>query len=121
MMALWGYRPVLPEFAIEDPKRDFKNAEVVEQYHLSGRALYMPDRGLSWRYLPLDRIRGVIPGRESRDEDSAMGSYHIEQPTIRVIYGGGVEILTLESRSQAEHLFSLLKRGREASKKRGDK
>ena len=52
----------------------------------------------------------MIPGKESRDEDSAMGGYHIEQPTIRVIYQGGVEVLTLESRSQAEKLFSLLKR-----------
>ena len=109
-MALWGYRPVLADFAMEDPKKDFKESQVIEQYHLSGRALYIPDRGLSWRYLPLDRSRGVIPGRESRDEESAMGGYHIEQPTIRVIYEGGVEILTLESRSQADYLFSLLKR-----------
>ena len=70
----------------------------------------MPGGGLSWKYLPVDRIRGVIPGKESRDEESAMGGYHIEQPTIRVIYQGGVEVLTLESRSQAEILFSLLKR-----------
>ena len=61
----------------------------------------MPGGGLSWKYLPVDRIRGVIPGKESRDEESAMGGYHIEQPTIRVIYQGGVEVLTLESRSQA--------------------
>lgn len=109
-MAFWGYRPVLPEFTIEDPKEDFRTARAIEQYHLGKKALFMPGGGLSWKYLPVDRIRGVIPGRESRDEDSAMGGYHIEQPTIRVIYQGGVEVLTLESRSQAETLFSLLKR-----------
>ena len=109
-MALWGYRAVLPEMEIEDPKSDFKSSQVIEQYHLSSKALYIPDKGLSWRYLPLDRIRGVIPGIESRDEDSAMGSYHVEQPTIRVIYGGGVEILRLENKSQADRLFALLKR-----------
>ena len=109
-MAFWGYRPVLPEFEMEDPRGDFRTSEVIEQYHLSGRALYIPGGGFSWKYLTLDRIRGVIPGRERRDEESAMGGYHIEQPTIRVIYSGGVEILTLESASQAERLFSLLKR-----------
>ena len=109
-MAFWGFRPVLPAFEIEDPKRDFKTSQVIEQYHLSDQALYMPDRGFSWKYIPLSRIRGVIPGNESRDEESAMGGYHIEQPTIRVIYRGGTQVLTLESQSQAEKLFSLLKR-----------
>lgn len=109
-MAFWGYRPVLPEFEIEDPKGDFRTSEVIGQYHLGSKALYMPGGGFSWKYLPLDRIRGVIPGRERRDEDSAMGGYHIEQPTIRLIYQGGVEILTLESVSTAEKLFYLLKK-----------
>lgn len=109
-MALWGYRPVLPAYEIEDAKNDFRTSQTIEQYHLSSKALYIPDKGFSWRYLPLERIRGVIPVRESRDEDSAMGGYHIEQPTIRVIYDGGVEILRLESRSQADQLFALLKR-----------
>ena len=64
-----------------------------------------------WGYRPvLPEFAGVIPGRESKDESSAMGGYHIEHPTIRVIYQGGAEVLTLESRSQAENLFSLLKR-----------
>ena len=53
----------------------------------------------------------MIPGKESRDEDSAMGGYHIELPTIRVIYEGGVEVLTMESRRQAEELFALLRPG----------
>ncbi|HAB93595.1 MAG TPA: hypothetical protein DCF49_02325 [Lachnospiraceae bacterium] len=109
-MALWGYRPAAPSFEIENPGKDFKGARVIEQFHVSDKALYIPDRGFSWRYLPLSAIRGVIPGKESRDEDSAMGGYHIELPTIRVIYEGGVEVLTLESRRSAEELFSLLKR-----------
>jgi hypothetical protein len=109
-MALWGYRPVKPGFEIDEPRRDFKGSRVIEQFHLSGRALYIPDGGLSWRYLPLNRIRGVIPGKESRDEDSAMGGYHIEMPTIRLIYQGGTEVLTLENRRQAEELFALLKK-----------
>ena len=109
-MAFWGYRPVLPEFEMEDPKGDFRTSEVIEQYHLSDRAIYIPDKGFSWRYLPLDRIRGVIPGKESRDEDSAMGGYHIEMPTIRLIYQGGTEVLTIENRRQAEELFALLKK-----------
>ncbi len=108
-MAFWGFRPVLPEFEIKDPKRDFKTSQVIEQYHLSGQALYMPDRGFSWKYIPLSRIRGVIPGNESRDEESAMGGYHIELPTIRVIYEGGTEILTLENPRQAKVLFSLIR------------
>ena len=110
-MALWGFRPLLPAFEMEDPRKDFKKSRVIEQFHLGDRALYIPDKGLSWRYLPLDRIKGVIPGKESRDEDSAMGGYHIELPTIRVIYEGGVEVLTMESRRQAEELFALLRPG----------
>ena len=109
-MALWGYRPVRPEFEMSDPKEDFRTSRVIEQYHLSDRAIYIPDKGFSWRYLPLDRIRGVIPGKESRDEDSAMGGYHIEMHTIRLIYQGGTEVLTLENRRQAEELFALLKK-----------
>ena len=109
-MPLWGFWPVLPELSIEDPKGDFRSAQVVEQYHLGSRALFIPGGGLSWKYRPGDAIRGVIPGRDRRDEDSAMGGYHIEQPTIRLIYRGGTEVLTLESRTQAERLFSLLKR-----------
>ena len=109
-MALWGFRPVLPAFAIEDPKGDFKSSQVIEQYHLGSRALFIPDKGFSWRYLPLSEIRGVIPARESRDEDSAMGGYHIEHPTIRVIYQGGVEVLTLESARAAEELFGRIRK-----------
>ena len=109
-MALWGFRPLLPAFEMEDPRKDFKKSRVIEQFHLSDRALYIPDKGLSWRYLPLDRIKGVIPGKESRDEDSAMGGYHIELPTVRVIYGSGAEVLTVESKRAAEELFALLKR-----------
>ena len=109
-MALWGYRPVRPEFAIEDPKGDFKSAQVIEQYHLSDQALYIPDKGLSWKYIPLDRIRGVIPGRDTRDEQGFMGGYHIDIPWIRVIYEGGVEVLKLEGTRPAEELFGRLKK-----------
>ena len=109
-MALWGYRPVRPEFEIEDAKADFKSSRVIEQYHLSDKALYIPDKGFSWRYIPLDRIRGVIPGRNIRDEESIMGGYHIDLPVIRVIYQGGVEVLTVEGFRQAEELFGLLKK-----------
>ena len=109
-MALWGYRPVLPEFAMEDPGRDFKGSRVIEQYHLSEKALYIPDRGFSWRYIPLDRIRGVIPGRESRDEASAMGCSQIDLPTSRVLYGSGAEVLTVENKRAADELFALLRR-----------
>ena len=116
-MALWGFRPVRPEFEIDDPKKDFRSSQVIEQYHLSGKALYIPDKGFSWRYLPLDKIRGVIPGRVSRDEESAMGGYHIELPVIRVIYQGGVEKLTVEGRRQAEELFELLKKHSEAGRR----
>ena len=109
-MALWGYRPVRPEFAIEDPKRDFRSAQIIEQYHLSDKALYIPDKGFSWKYIPLDRIRGVIPGRDTRDEQGLMGGYHIDIPMVRVIYEGGVEVLTLEGTRQAEELFGRLKK-----------
>ena len=109
-MALWGYRPVRPEFAIKDPKGDFKSARVIEQFHLSDKALYIPDKGLSWKYIPLDRIRGVIPGRDRRDEQSLMGGYHIDLPFVRVIYEGGAEVLTVENQRQAEELFAMLKK-----------
>ena len=109
-MALWGFRPVRPEFAIDDPKADFKSSLVIAQFHLGDKALYIPDKGLSWRYIPLDRIRGVIPGRDTRDETGFFGGYHIDLPFIRVIYQGGVEVLTLENQRSAEELFERLRK-----------
>ena len=109
-MALWGYRPVRPEFEIGDAKADFKGSQVIAQFHLGEKALYIPDKGLSWRYIPLDRIRGVIPGRDTRDEVSIMGGYRIDLAVIRVIYEGGVELLTLENQRSAEELFGRLKK-----------
>ena len=57
------------------------------------------------------KLVGVIPGRDTRDEQGFMGGYHIDIPLIRVIYEGGVEVLTMESRRQAEELFALLRPG----------
>ena len=94
-MAFWGYRPVLPEFAIEDPKEDFRTAAVIEQYHLGSKALFMPGGGFSWKYLPLDRIRGVIPGRESKDE-SRTRARHTSSLPFRDLIGGAYELLADE-------------------------
>ena len=49
-MALWGFRPLLPAFEMEDPRKDFKKSRVIEQFHLSDRALYIPDKGDTFRW-----------------------------------------------------------------------
>lgn len=108
-MAIFGYAPIRPGSTINNPGKDARGARVIEQYRISDRALYVPEKGLAWRYLPLDAIRGVIPGHEVEEENSVMAEYRVEKPTIRVIYQGGVEVLKLERRKNADMLFNLLK------------
>ena len=65
---------------------DFRSAERVEQYRISGKALYLPE-GLRWKVLPLAEITGVeesfrvisaghcVPIREKRPElDLSVGT-----------------------------------------------
>ena len=64
---------------IENVKEDFRNAQRVEQYRISGKALYLPE-GLRWKYLPIAEIRNAdesfrvisgghcVPIREKRPE-----------------------------------------------------
>lgn len=108
-MAFFGYTPIKAGSTVANPGRDARSGKVIEQYRISDSALYVPEKGLSWRYLPLDAIRGVIPGHTVEEENSIMAEYRVEKPTIRVIYQGGVEILRLESQKNADQLFQLLR------------
>lgn len=108
-MAIFGYTPIRAGSTIDNPGRDARSGRAIEQYRISSKALYVPEKGLAWRYLPLDAIRGVIPGRDVEEENSIMADYRVEKPTIRVIYQGGVEILKLERRKNADMLFDMLK------------
>ena len=108
-MALFGYFPVKAGATISDPAGDKRHARVIEQYYLGEEAIYLPGRGLSWRYLPYREIRGVIPGYEKLREDTPLVKYERDKPMLRLIYQGGVEILSLESDKNAQTMLMLLK------------
>ena len=88
-MALFGYFPVKAGATISDPAGDKRHARVIEQYYLGEEAIYLPGRGLSWRYLPYREIRGVIPGYEKLREDTPLVKYERDKPMLRLIYQGG--------------------------------
>lgn len=114
-MALFGYSPVKPGAAISDPGRDKRGARAIEQYYLGEKAIYLPGPGFGWRYLPYSEIRGVIPGHETLKEDSVLVRFERDKPTLRLIYQGGAEILSLESVKNAETMLMLLKNRRPGS------
>ena len=77
---------------IENVKEDFRTAQRVEQYRVSGKALYLPE-GLRWKYLPISEIRKAdesfrvisgghcVPIREKRPEldlDTEAGKIHLQ-------------------------------------------
>ena len=77
---------------IPDIKEDFRSARRIEQYRISGKALYLPE-GLRWRYLPLTEIRKAdesfrvisaghcVPVREKRPEldlETEAGTIHLQ-------------------------------------------
>ena len=77
---------------IADVKEDFRSAKRVEQYRISGKALYFPE-GIRWRYLPLTEIRKAeesfrvisaghcVPVREKRPEldlTTDTGTVHLQ-------------------------------------------
>ncbi len=70
---------LVPGRELENAKEDFRTAEKVEQYRVSGNALYLP-AGLKWNYLPISAISRAeesfrvisaghcVPVREKRPE-----------------------------------------------------
>ena len=87
---------------IENIREDFRFARKVEQYRISGKALYLP-AGLRWNYVPLSEIRQAdesfrvisaghcVPVREKRPELDLMtpsGPIHLQlekQESMRLI------------------------------------
>ena len=83
-------------------REDFRSARKVEQYRISGKALYLP-AGLRWNYVPLSEIRQAdesfrvisaghcVPVREKRPELDLMtpsGPIHLQlekQESMRLI------------------------------------
>ena len=114
-MALFGYSPVKEGCTVADPGRDRRKAQAIEQYYLGEEAIYMPGPGFGWRYLPYSEIRGVIPGRETLKEETLLVNFEREKPTLRLIYQGGAQILSLESSKNAETMLGILKSKRPAS------
>ena len=87
---------------IENAREDLRSARKVEQYRISGKALYLPE-GLRWNYIPLSEIRQTdesyrvisaghcVPVREKRPEldlMTAAGPIHLQlekQESMRLI------------------------------------
>ena len=107
-MALWGYRPVLPEFAIENPGKDFKSAQVIEQYHLSARALYIPGGGFSWKYLLKEDVHSLKKGKWFIQSENGVAPFAMEAPALRLQHAGGETILELEKEKNALKALDLI-------------
>lgn len=109
MMKLWGMEPVIPGREYGRIREEMKNSHEIERYRFSDRFLFIPGKGLSWRYLAYEDIRGVISGVTRDSEDSILVSYNVELPNLRVIYRDGFELLQFEREKNAETAAELIR------------
>ena len=93
---------MVPGKELTDAAEDFRSAKRIEQYRISGKALYFPE-GLRWKYLPFSAIDRAeesfrvisaghcVPVREKRPELDLMtpsGPIHLQlekQESMRLI------------------------------------
>ncbi len=109
-MAFFQYIPVVEASVVDNPRRDLRGSRSIEQYRISARALYIPVEGFSWKYLPLDCIRAVIPGHITEKGESQLAPYSKDKPILRVIHEKGAEVLVLESEKNQKLLKELLEK-----------
>ena len=96
---------------IEHAKEDFRNSDRVEQFRISGKALYLPE-GLRWKYIPLSEIQTAdesfrvisaghcVPVREKR-------------PEIDLTTSAGVVHVSLEKQESMTRILDAIRQNRE--------
>lgn len=96
--------------AIDNIREDFRRADRIEQYRISGRALYLPE-GLRWKYIPLSEIRNV---EESFRVISAGHCVPIREkrPEIDLSTAAGVIHVSLEKQESMEKIMNAIRAGR---------
>lgn len=99
---------LVPGQELENVKEDFQNARRVEQYRVSGQAVYIP-AGLKWNYLPLTAVKQAdesfrvisaghcVPVREKRPE------LDLQTETGEVVH------ISLEKQESMQIILELLK------------
>jgi hypothetical protein len=99
---------MVPGKELPDAAEDFRSAKRIEQYRISGKALYFPE-GLRWKYLPFSAIDRAeesfrvisaghcVPVREKRPE------LDLQTETGEVVH------ISLEKQESMQIILELLK------------
>ena len=88
---------VIPGKELSNPDRDFRSAVRVEQYRISGEALFIPE-GFHWKYYPLSAVDGhCVAVREKR-------------PELDLTVGSEIVHLQLEKETSMQTILSAIKK-----------
>ena len=100
---------MVPGKELPDAAEDFRSAKRIEQYRISGKALYFPE-GLRWKYLPFSAI--------DRAEESfrVISAGHCvpvreKRPELDLTVGSETVHLQLEKAASMQTVVDLLKSG----------
>ncbi len=93
--------------SIEAPAEDLRSAQRVEQYRVSGRALYIP-AGFRWNYIP---FCAILEAEESHHSLTAGKCVAVTErrPTLSVKTEGGDFMLPLEKAESLKKLLALIR------------
>ena len=98
---------MVPGKELPDAAEDFRSAKRIEQYRISGKALYFPE-GLRWKYLPFSAI--------DRAEESfrVISAGHCvpvreKRPALDLTVGSETVHLQLEKAASMQTVVELLK------------
>ena len=92
-------------------REEMRDTQEIERYRFSSRFLFIPGKGLSWRYIAYEDIRGVISGVTRESEDRFLVSYSVKLPNLRVMYRDGFELLQFEREKNARIAADLIRSG----------
>lgn len=103
-----AFRSICPTVSLEDPKSDYKAAQRLEQFRVSGQAIYMAAFP-GTRYLPLQAVERAWAKDTSLPLTGSCGK-SLPMVAVRIKYGGGYyQNFLLEKRASAEKLLSILR------------
>ncbi len=99
---------VIPGKELSNPDRDFRSAVRVEQYRISGEALFIPE-GFHWKYYPLS---AVDKAEESFRVISAGHCVPVREkrPELDLTVGSEIVHLQLEKETSMQTILSAIKK-----------
>ncbi len=117
-MGIFEMKPLLPWAEMESPREDLKKAKTIEQYKVGERAIFIPERMMSWSYIPFTEIITLITEQIPEEAGDHIEQFTRRRPLVRVMYKGGAEVLYLDHQQNADRLIRLIRdrKGRSNSK-----